>query len=154
MFITNGWCRKLAKFNFEGLDEYVRTLTRLAEPKKVDGMIKAAVFPGAGIVADEVRRNLEAHDQGNGDLAASMFLAVMQNEKGYIYTQIGFAGYDRNGVPNALKANALESGTSRNGKEYQPKTPFVRPAVKATKDKAEAAMAAELDARIKQLMEG
>ena len=132
-----------------GLDEYVKKLEKMASPKKVDAMIKASIFPGAGIYADEVRRRLAAHED-TGDLLSSMFLARMENEKGYIYTQIGFAGYDRNGVANALKANALESGTSRG----QPKTPFVRPAANATKGKIEAAMAAEFDARIKEIMEG
>jgi len=138
----------LAKFDFKGLDEYVRKLNRLADPKRAEGMIKAAVYPGAGIVADEIRHNLEQHSR-TGDLASSLFLSVMENEGGYIYTQIGFAGYDRNGAPNAIKAAVLESGSSR-----QTKTPFIRPALKSTKDKAEAAMAAELESRINQLMEG
>ena len=138
----------MAKFKFEGLSEYVRNLNRLADPKRAEGMLKASVYPGAGIVADEIRHNLEAHSR-TGDLASSLFLAEMQNENGFVFTQIGFAGYDRNGVPNAIKAAVLESGSSR-----QTKTPFIRPALKSTKDKAEAAMAAELDSRINQLMEG
>lgn len=136
----------------KGLDEYVRKLNRLADPKKAEGLIKVAVYEGAGLVADEIRRNLQGH-RDTGDLLDSLYLSTMVNENGYIYTQVGFAGYDRNGVPNALKANALESGTSRNGAEHQPKTPFIRPAVKTTQKQAEAAMAATLDSNIKKIME-
>lgn len=137
---------------FKGLDEYVAKLVRLGDPRRTEGLLKSAVYPGAGIVADEIRERLETHDR-TGDLSGSMFLAEMKNENGYVYTQIGFAGYDRNGTPNAIKAAALESGTSRNGREYQPKTPFIRPALNAVRKKAEAAMAAELDSRINLLME-
>lgn len=142
----------MAKFTAKGMDEYISKLNRLADPRKVDGMIRASVYPGAGVVADAVRERLETHDR-NGDLSGSLTLTTMEKENGYIFTQIGFAGYDRNGVPNAIKAAALESGTSRNGEEYQPKTPFIRPALNSVRKKAEAAMAAELDSRIEQLME-
>lgn len=137
----------MAKFKFEGLDDYIQKINRLADPKRAEGLIKAAVYPGAGVIADAVRERLSTHSR-TGDLADSMFLSVMENENGYVYTQLGFAGYDGNGVPNAVKAAVLESGSSR-----QKKTPFIRPAVKSAKDKAEAAMAAELESRIKQLME-
>lgn len=137
---------------FVGLDEYVRKLNRLADTKKAEGLIKVAVYEGAGLVADEIRRNLQGH-RDTGDLLDSLYLSEMANENGYIYTQVGFAGYDRNGVPNALKANALESGTSRNSIEHQPKTPFIRPAIKATRERAEAAMAATLESSIEQIME-
>lgn len=138
----------MAKFRFEGLDGYVIKLKRLADPEDYEGMIKASIYPGAGTVADEIRKNLSAHHD-TGDLLDSLYLGTMRNENGYIFTQVGFAGYDRDGVANALKANALESGTSRG----QPKTPFIRPALKNSQAKAEALMAAELDARIKKLME-
>jgi len=55
-------------------------------------------------------------------------------------TKIGFDGYDRKGVPNALKARAMESGTST-----QPKRPFVRPAVNRVKKKAIEEMGKTLD---------
>lgn len=142
----------MAKLRFKGLDEYVHKLNQLADPRRVNGMIKASVYPGAGIVADAIRERLETHDR-TGDLAKSLTLTEMEDDNGYIFTQVGFAGYDANGVPNALKAAALESGTSRNGREHQPKTPFIRPALNAVRKKAEAAMAAELDSRINQLME-
>lgn len=147
----NGWCRNLAKMQVKGLDDYIIRVIKLADPKKAEGYIKMAVYEGAGIVADEVRRNLERH-RDTGDLLDSLYLSTMENDNGYIYTQVGFAGYDRDGVPNAVKANALESGTSRNGAEYQPKTPFIRPAVKRTTEQAVAAMAASLDSNIKKIM--
>lgn len=159
----------MAKISFQGLTGYVRHLNRLADAKTVRGTIKMAVYPGADIIANEIRKNLTHVLEGNsyirgadgstdarartGDLLRSLYLSPMQDEDGYIYSQIGYAGYDPHGVPNALKAAALEHGTSRNGREYQPKTPFVRPALKAAKAKAEAAMAAELGRAIRIIME-
>lgn len=137
----------MAKMRFDGLDEYIRVLNRLANPARAEGAIKAAIYPGAGIVADEIRKGAEAHDR-TGDMSSSMTIHAMRNEDGYIYAQIGFVGYDRYGTPNALKAYGIESGSSTSDKR-----PFIRPAVKRTKEKAEAAMAAELDEQIKRLME-
>lgn len=150
---------------FKGLEEYIWKLNRLADPRKAEGMIKIAVYSGAGIIADEIRKRLEGvlaqsaavrasnkenHDKRGrtGDLADSLYLAKMENDAGYIYTQVGFAGYDSNGIPNALKANVLESGSSK-----QSPTPFIRPAIKAKHKTAEAVMEAELDYSIKLLME-
>jgi HK97 gp10 family phage protein len=82
-----------------------------------------------------------------GDLKNSTYLKTFVNKNGYVYTQVGWDGYDRNGVPNALKANALESGTSK-----MPKRPFVRPAVNKVKRAAEFAIEQALDQKINEIM--
>ena len=52
----------------------------------------------------------------------------LQDKNGNTNVKVGFAGYDRKGTPNALKARAMESGTST-----QPKKPFLRPAINKMK---------------------
>ena len=56
----------------------------------------------------------------------------MTTREGFTYTKIDFAGYDRKGVPNMLKARAIESGTS-----HIQKKPFVRPTVRRVSKMAE-----------------
>ena len=137
----------MATFKFEGTKEYEKKITILHD--KSEGMIKQAVYPGAGIVADAVRAAIEQHNR-NGDLAASMTLVSMKNDNGYINTKINFADYDRNGVPNALKAAVLESGSSQG----HPKLRLITKAANGVKDKAYSAMSAKIDELIQKTMEG
>lgn len=114
---------------------------------------KRAVYEGAGIMADQIRRNLEKNLQGSesstGDLVGSLGIAPIQDDgRGGVGTKVGFDGYDRKGTPNALKARAMESGTSR-----QPARPFVRPAVKQAREPAKRAMADEVEKEIKKIMD-
>lgn len=137
----------MAKFKFEGIDEYVTTLGRIGG-KQAEKVIKYAVFPGAGVVADAIRANLDPSHRDTGDLAKSISLATMRNDNGYINTKIMFADYDSKGVPNAIKAAALESGTSRGQKA----THFISKAIKGATDKAIAEMSKALDEKIDQIM--
>ena len=111
-----------------------------------------AVYVGAGIMADQIRRNLEKNLEGSaystGDLEGSLGIAPIQDDGlGGIGTKVGFDGYDRKGTPNALKARAMESGTSR-----KPARPFVRPAIKQVRATAKKAMADEVAKEIKKIM--
>nr|DAE46649.1 MAG TPA: hypothetical protein [Caudoviricetes sp.] len=105
-----------------------------------DEMTKRAVYEGAKITANEVKARLKGTlgKYATGKLVKSLGIANIQCVKMYADTSIGFDGYDAKGVPNQLKARALESGTSK-----QPARPFVRPAVNSCREEAEAAMAAE-----------
>lgn len=148
----------MAKMKVKGLDEYALKLSNFGN--NAPEVAKKLVMAGANPVADEIRRNLEANlndpsyagtrDGGEwgakrykfkGDLLNSFGIAppgVDQN--GNTNTKIGFEGYDRNGVPNALKARAMESGTSA-----LKKRPFVRPAVNRTRKKAIEEMGKKLE---------
>lgn len=137
----------MATFKFEGCDEYVEKLSKLYN--RSANTLKGAVYEGAAIVADAVRAAIEQHSD-TGDLASSMALVPMRNDGGFINTKINFDGYDRKGVPNAVKAAALESGTSRG----QPKLRVISRAAKGAKERAEAAMAAKVDELIEKTMEG
>ena len=64
-----------------------------------------------------------------------------------INVHVGFYGYNEDGVPIPLIAQAREYGTSRNGKEHEPKKPFFRKSFK--KKDIEQAMQAVQDKYIK-----
>ena len=159
----------MAKFQFEGLDAYLNQLHDLET--STDGIIKRAVYDGAAEVAKAVEAEIRALPEVDGyqypwqlpikgvtkeqkdGLLEGLGLAKMQNDNGYINTKLGFDGYNKveskkfpSGQPNALIANAINSGTSTRRKD-----PFINRAVKASKAKAEAAMAARLDEDIKNI---
>lgn len=138
----------MAKFKFTGIDHYTESLEKLGDRKA--GVIKYAVYPGAKIVADAIRAEIESNHMESGDLAASMALSKMQNDNGYIFTRVNFADYDRRGVPNAMKAAALESGTSRGQKA----THFISRTVKSVSERAIGEMSKALDEKIGQIMGG
>ena len=96
-------------------------------------------------MADEIRSRIPVD---SGDLKSSMALTVMRNDNGYVYTQVTFPGYDRRGVPNAVKAAVLESGSSTRQKH-----PFIRPAVNSCKAKAVLAMSEALEKKINEIMD-
>lgn len=140
----------MAKFKFEGIDKYTESLEKIGG-KNARSILKYAVYPGAKVVADAIRGEIEANHSRNYDLADSLTLAVMRDDNGYINTKIGFAGYDRNGTPNAIKAAALESGTSN---DRQPATHFISKTVKLVSERAISEMSKALDEKIGQIMEG
>lgn len=140
----------MAKMVMTGVDEYIKKLQRIGRTEYVVSTIKYAVYPGAGIVADAIRTEIEANHRESGDLADSMVIVPMRNDNGYINTKVNFDGYDQKGVPNAVKVAALESGNSRGQKA----THFLSKTVRRVRAAAEKAMADALDEKINQIMEG
>lgn len=132
---------------FDGIDEYMERLQALGAQSRE--ILQTAVYEGAAIVADEVRDRLHAvlSPDATGELENALGIAPMRNDRGYVNTRIGFDGYDSKGVANQLKANVLESGSSK-----QPKRPFMRPAVNASRKPAEAKMAQVVDQEIEKIM--
>lgn len=139
----------MAKMTVSGLKEFEIKISKLGSES--DRIAKKVVIAGAIPIADEVRKNLEKNLEGSkyskGDLldAFGISPASVDNE-GRTNTHVGFEGYDSKGVPNALKARAMESGTST-----QPKKPFVRPAVNKMRKRAVEEMGNALDEEIKIL---
>lgn len=136
----------MAKMTIKG-QEYFQKLEKFG--KRAPEIARKVVIAGANPVADEIRKNLQNNLKGSeyskGDLLDSLGIAPADTDSaGNTNTKIGFDGYDRSGTPNALKARAMESGTSK-----QPKKPFVRPAVKKMREKAIEEMGKKLDAEIK-----
>lgn len=152
----------LAKMNINTGNEYALKLAKFG--KDSAEIAKRVVIAGANPIADEIRRNLVenlrdpsyagigggGHLGGKqstqtGDLLESFGVAPLGVDKrGNTNTKIGFEGYDRKGVPNALKARSMESGTSRLRKR-----PFVRPAVNKKRRQAIEAMGKKLDDEMK-----
>lgn len=147
-----------------GLDEYGKMLDRLG--KQAPEVSKKAVYAGASVLADEVRKRLEQNlrdpafagkspdadymvkqNRFTGDLLDSLGIAPISIDgNGNTNTKIGFDGYDRKGVPNALKARAMESGTSTLRKR-----PFVRPAVNTVKQQVQQAMGETVEKEISKI---
>lgn len=97
---------------------------------------RKAIHAGAGIMADQIRRNLKNNLKGSenssGDLLNSLGITpIRRDSEGDWSAKVGFDGYDKKGVPNQLKARVMESGSSK-----QQKKPFIRPAVNQVKQKA------------------
>lgn len=138
----------MAKFQFRGIEEYTESLERIGG-QNATKVLKYAVYPGASVIADAIRAAAERY-KDTGELLSSISIAKMRNDNGYVNTKITFAGYDQKGVPNALKAAALESGTSRGQKA----THFISKATKGATDRAINEMSKALDEKLEQIMEG
>ena len=148
----------MATFQFSGIDEYATKIKKLSD--KAEGMIKRAVYDGAAEVKKAFLAELSAlpvvknryhkttlplsgitETQKRG-LIEGFGLAEMRNDAGFINTKVGFDGYNAvrsrkypNGQPNALIANAINSGSS-----VRKKIPFVNRATKASMGPCKAAM--------------
>ena len=112
----------MATIEFKGIDRYMATLRALGNPQTVEKMCKYSIYDAAGMVLEEIK---QATPVDTGDLRNSLVTTPMKSEDGFIYEKLDFAGYDHRGVPNMLKARAIESGTS-----HIQKKPFVRPTVR------------------------
>lgn len=127
----------MATIEFPGIKAYQKQLEQLGSMREVEKMLKYAIYPAAGEVLDAIRSETPVD---TGDLRDSETLTKYRTEDGYVYTQVSFAGYDRKGTPNVVKARVLESGSSN-----QKKRPFIRKAVRRVERKAEQLMQTALD---------
>lgn len=164
----------MAKIETTGLDEYMGKLRTLGQD--VTRVCRAAVFEGGDVLADAIRARIESmtaieptdaiiawkqerpvggitEEQKNG-LLDGLYLKKMSEDNGFIYTQIGFSGYNDvhtakypNGQPNALIARSIESGSSA-----RPKKPFIRPTANAVKAEATARMEAKFFQMVDNIM--
>lgn len=162
--------KKQADFQVTGLKELCDQLDKAAV--NAFPILKGTLFVGARVLFDAIKKNLEPHykpekvtrtgtfeENGKtytrnytidrtGELVRSMGLSKMRENGSTVDIVIGFAGKDKKGVPNAIKAAALESGTFHKGRQWQKPTPFIKPAVKSCKRIAEGEMQEEF---LKQL---
>lgn len=160
----------MARISFKGADDYAKALQQLEFTAEQGKLLEDAVKAGAKPVADEIRRRLESlpedkfrflqdgekfdglPEQQKEDLAESFGLTpITRDRNGFVNTKAGFDGYGTaptkaypKGIPNQLLARAVESGSS-----VRRKTPFVRPAVQATREEA----VDEMDKAIRQELE-
>lgn len=167
----------MAKITFKNQSDYFLKLKQLETHFVKDTSLEKAVHEGAGIIADEIRKNLESLPEeqfryldtfwgeyfGNVptgqkiDIVEGFGLTPIEKDSsGFLHTKAGFEGYGDfptkeypQGVPNALIARAIESGSS-----VRDKRPFVRPAIKAKQKEAIKAMEESIDNDIKKIFEG
>ena len=155
----------MAKIEFVGIDEYLEKLNKVGD--KTTGLCKRALYDGAAVLADAVRSDVQALPVTDRNtepqqvlgyerdgLLAGLGIAKMKDDGGVVSTRVDFDGYNRlksktypNGHPNSMIARAINSGTSK-----RPKNPFMNRATRAARAKAEAAMAARMDADIEEIM--
>lgn len=161
----------MATLTFKGLQEYELQISRVfRNTEKICGQ---ATYAGAKIVADEMKKRIEALPVITGygspenplpggvtavqkrGLIDGFGISGLQNDNGFHNVKLGFDGYNAtktedypNGQPNQLVARGVESGTS-----WKQKKPFIRPAINASRKEAEKKMAEVIDAEIQKLME-
>lgn len=159
----------MAKVKTVGVDDFLGELDNLQS--NASEVVGKMIYKGAGIVADEVRRRIQMiperevystssghrHNRGITDaerqgLLDSLGISKARNDSGFVNVRIGFDGYNSNvtkaypqGHPNSMVARSIESGTS-----WLAKTPFIAPAVSATKGTAENTMEKIYDNGIKK----
>ena len=166
---------KLAVGN--GLDKYIEELNKLA--KNTSEVLGKSIYVGAGIVADEVRKNIEKIPVSNSPrrgtqsdpidtitsaqktgLLQGFGISGMATRDGITNVKLGFEGYNSQVATTSVKAkwtdkrqaNIMIARSVEGGTSFRKKHPFVAPAVRATRKKAEAAMAEQLDKEIKAAM--
>lgn len=148
----------MAKVTIDGLAEISKKITALGDAG--DAIGKMAVYDGADVIADEIRKQINALPEDRDryltggerynvitprdkrDMANSLGIARIERTAKGIRTVIGFAGYGSRktkkypkGLPMALLARSIESGSS-----VREKRPFVRKALNAKRKAAKQKM--------------
>lgn len=125
----------MARFEFSGIDNYIKQLNKLQQSTK-DGVVGKTVYAGAAVVADSVRRAIQALPVGDGraqgdglvdtvtlpqkaGLLDGFGISRMKDDDGFVNVKLGFDGYNSTrtekyprGQPNALIARSVNSGTT------------------------------------------
>lgn len=181
-YSTMNGCGRLAKkrnkgaFEIYGFDELAAQFAAVGEAAKPAA--ERAVYKGAGVIADAIRKNINAlpsdtfgykkYQTGVSDsqrkaLLGGLGITPIGDVNSIINARVGFDGYMSDyvsgdtvrtkkypkGLPVPLLANAVESGS-----EHRAKHGFVRKAITANKEKALKAMADEFDKEIKKIIGG
>lgn len=147
----------MPKLTIDGVNDFVLRAERMANG--FNAVASAALYAGAGVVADAIKaeiRNLpeqkgylkdgerrnEVTPDEKQDLIKGVGIAHFKRENGNIDTAVGFDGYSRhetekypNGVPLPLIARSIESGSS-----VRQKHPIFRKVAKSCESAAKAAM--------------
>lgn len=160
----------MARFEFSGIDNYIKQLNKLQQSTK-DGVVGKTVYAGAAVVADSVRRAIQALPVGDGraqggglvdtvtlpqkaGLLDGFGISRMKDDDGFVNVKLGFDGYNSTrtekyprGQPNALIARSVNSGTT-----FRKKTKFVDKAVNSARKAAETEMDAACSREIEKIM--
>lgn len=165
----------MAKVEMQGMDAYLSELRKLGE--NTVPVCKAAVYAGAKVVADEMKRATQGLDSVTDaeakaawherepakisvsqkiGLVKSLGVAPISDKYGVVSTKVGFDGYNDvktkrwpKGQPNQLIARSCESGSTAMIKQ-----PFVRPALKRIEKAALFAMEQAANKELEKLTGG
>lgn len=155
----------MAKWKFEGLDEYLITLEKLKA--NTGSAIGRAIYEGAGVVAKEVAAEIQKLPVNNqygskgitsvqkAGLIEGFGISHAQTEaRFYRNVKLGFDGYNKqytenypSGQPNSLIARSVNSGTS-----FRKKNPFVDRATRRAKGACEVRMAQVFEREITKIV--
>ena len=160
----------MGTLRLNGFEEYEAILSKMKNG--TEEIIGKVTYQGAKVIADEVRKSIQAIPlvQGYGTaehplpggvtkpqkygLLKGFGISGLQNDGGFYNVKIGFDGYNSvstdkypKGQPNQLVARGCESGTS-----WKRKHPFVRPAVTRAKKRAVEAMKKACDEACEKTM--
>ena len=137
----------MAKFKSELPYELMKVFEDLET--NCDEMFGEMCKAGAEVVYNNVRANMSKAFKSTRSLEKGLKITRVYktpSDDG-INVHVGFYGYNEEGVPIPLIAQAREYGTSRGGKEHEKKKPFFRKSFK--KKDIEQAMQAVQDKYIK-----
>lgn len=137
----------MAKFKSELPYELMKVFEDLET--NCDEMFGEMCKAGAEVVYNNVKANMSKAFKSTRSLEKGLKITRVYktpSDDG-INVHVGFYGYNEEGVPIPLIAQAREYGTSRNGKEHEQKKPFFRKSFK--KKDIEQAMQAVQDKYIK-----
>lgn len=159
----------MANVKLYGFDKLEKTIDHVSLAfLKIQG---EAIYEGAKIVADAVKEEIRALpvDERNRPkdgllhgvkkiqkigLEKGLGIAPLQNDRGFENVKVGFDGYNMlktksnpKGQPNVKIARAVESGTS-----FSEKIPFVRNALKKSRNQAKKQMNKTFEVALEKLL--
>ncbi len=162
----------MGNISVSGIDDLMDRLSSLGD--NAEKAARHIVYEGAKVVADGISKAIQDLPEDkmrylqNGDkfdvltkenkedLQKGLGVSKIETEGGETHAYIGFAGYGSvsskkypKGLPNAMIAQAIESGSS-----VRAKHPFVRPTVNKLKGEAQSRMQQALDEYIKNTQKG
>ena len=149
----------MARAKFISDESFEVTLSK-AEAKYPEIAAKA-MYAGAAIIADEMKRRLRKilSPNATGQLVAAFGITPVKQDLNMNYNlHIGFDGYQKpgygkwrgKGVPFQLIARSFESGA----KGWRTAKPFAAPAVRAVKEQAVDEMKRAAEAELEKIVKG
>lgn len=138
----------MAKFKYSGLGNIQMQLE--ARGAKVGGTVNHMLNAGAKIAREEMKAALKEYKiKDTGDLIKSIKASKIKKGDSGKYITIRPTGYDRHGVPNALKGYVYEIGTSK-----YPARPWKTLADERMRDKIQARMREVFEEEMSKAGEG
>ncbi len=141
----------MARFVIKTGAEFANRIYALGNESK--RAIESALTGGAAIVKDEINRGIQGLPEVTGitkrGLEEGLGISPVGEREGVYDVKVGFEGYNDRGIPNAMMARIMESGTSKT-----PKHPFVGPAKRRSAKAAVDAMQDAFDRELEKIMKG